>query len=230
VPPPAMNRLLHSVPITAYSSIGLRSARARGGMQASYRTLAGSAVQRAMLPGETRSYGVGHLIGRYQGPGGGWATRGVSVAKAKVWSQERTDLLGYKEWCSYLGAVIRSSIQIGNAPPLLDLRFPQRLERFPATPIVVLLDPALLQGNTAVRLPGKWCDVLSFEIEPTRIDDRRCHLSFKRDGIEHWICMPMDGSPPKAKISSSISWAPTSTFPNCSPSIARPSILPMGHR
>lgn len=194
VPPSAMNRLLHSVPIAAYSSIGLRSARARGGIQASYRTLAGSAVQRAMLPGETRAYGVGHLIGRYRTPSGGWGTRGVSVAKAKVWSQECTDLLGFKTWCFDLGTVIRSSARVGSTPPLLDIGFPRKLERFPATPIVALLDPALLQGDTMVRLPGQWCDVLTFAIEPTRLDDRRCRLSFKRDGIVRWNCdMHADG-------------------------------------
>ena len=188
--PSAMNRILHSVNIAGYSSIGLRSARAAGSRNASYRTLAGSTVNQALLPGEARAYGVGHLIGRHTGPAGQPASMGVSVARAKIWSTDRADLLGYREWCANIGRMARSASAVGNAAPLLAITLPQRLERYPDTPIVAVLDPTLLQGDVLAILPsGATPSLALFSIEVTRQNDACCCLTFVLDGKPTWECL-----------------------------------------
>ncbi len=84
ISPQLINRWLWRQDLVAYSSVGMRSARAPGARQASYRMLAGSTVEGALLPSESRSYAVGHLIGRRR-DGERIVGIGVSIQRSKIW-------------------------------------------------------------------------------------------------------------------------------------------------
>ena len=139
VPPEDLNHLLHAVHVLSYSSVGLRSARAAGLRQPSYKTVAGPAVNQAVLPSEAIAFGVGHLIGRYRHASGTVEGIGVAVARGKIWSPGSKTLLAYRTWCHWAAKVLHASVAAGQCAPLLEVPMPRRLHAFPQHPIAVLL-------------------------------------------------------------------------------------------
>ena len=182
VPATAMNRFLHGLDVLSYSSIGMRSARAPSPHQATYRMIASSAAQRAVRQGESRSYGVGHLIGRHRSSDGAVHAIGISVAKRKVFSPETGDLLGYKEWCRRVGALMQAAGAVAGRAPLLDLQMPTDVGAFDSDPLVALLDWQLTQGGTMVLLDSRPADLADMELLTEPIDRSCYRIRFELDG------------------------------------------------
>lgn len=166
VDPAWLDRLLTSVAIADYHSVGMRSARAAGGRLAAYRMMAGAGVNNAVLPSETRSYGTGHAIARVRNPmtatsatvGGtaavaaGITSLGVSYGRAKVFSPDLAQLLDFKRWCHRLGELASMHGSVApSGPPGLAILSPRKISAFPDDPYLVLVDPSLIgRGLTLV--------------------------------------------------------------------------------
>ncbi len=180
---PAMNRFLHGLDVLSYSSIGMRSARAPSPHQATYRMIASSAAQRAVRQGESRSYGVGHLIGRHRSEDGAVHAIGISVAKRKVFSPETGDLLAYKEWCRRVGALMQAAGAVGGRAPLLDLQMPADVGAFDSDPLIALLDWQLTQGGTMMLLDSGPTDLADMELLVEPIDVSSYRIRFEFDGV-----------------------------------------------
>lgn len=159
VDPLWIDRLLTSVAIAGYHSVGMRSARASGGRLAAYRMMAGTSVGGAVSPSETRSYGTGHTIARVLDPMKVTAAQiesgeittanvtslGVSYGRAKVFSPDLAPILEFKRWCERLGFLVDSQGDASPAgPPLLQLYSPRRMESFPENPYLALVEPNLI--------------------------------------------------------------------------------------
>lgn len=193
VSPTAMNRLLWGLNLQGYSSVGMRSTRASGGRDASYRTAAGPAVQRAVMPSEARGYGVGHLIGNYLDDRNRSRSVGISVAKAKVWVPENVDLLSYRNWCREVSALISAGGTVAANAPLIDLLMPERLERFPELPVAAVLHHRLFNRGIRILDNANEMEIALFDITPVRLDDRTCRLVFEYEGIQRAIVLGTDG-------------------------------------
>lgn len=192
--PAGINRLLWSLNIQAYSSVGMRSARGSGGNQASYKTVAGSSANRAIMPSESRSFGVGHLIGYYLDADKRARSVGISVAKAKVWVPETVSLLEFKEWCGELAGLITSAKKVESRAPLLDLLMPERLETFPEDPITAVLHPSLLNHGFLVQIGEDWVEIEALEIRADRHSSTECRLLFGYDEVSVSVKLGVDGS------------------------------------
>ncbi len=185
IPPEDLNRLLHSIHVLSYSSVGLRSARAPGLKQPSYKTVAGSGVHQAVLPSEALAFGVGHLIGRYRDASGAIEGIGVAVARGKVWSPGAQTLLAYRTWCKWVAELLHASITAGHSAPLLEVPMPRRLHAFPDHPVAVLLHQRLLDGTYAVLVNGSDpVELLLLELVATRTSDYDCTLTLSHEGSQ----------------------------------------------
>jgi hypothetical protein len=177
VAPQQINQWLWQQNLVAYSSVGMRSARMPGARQASYKMLAGSAVEGALLPSESRRYAVGHLIARRL-QGTTHIGLGVSIGRSKVWETTVADsLLDFHDWCKTISLAISTAATVQTTAPNLQLALPTALVRFPDRPLAIVLDPSLLQGNTSILLPGVGAlEVTLFEFVAERIDDDRLRI------------------------------------------------------
>jgi superfamily II DNA or RNA helicase len=158
VDPLWLDRLMNSVAIAGYHSVGMRSARAPGGRLAAYRMMAGTSVGTAVLPSETRSYGTGHAIARVRDPmtvsatspvtqqlAGSITSLGVSYGRGKVFSPDLAQLLEWRRWCERLGLLVHEQRQLRpSGPPALALLSPRRLAEFPDHPYLALIEPDLI--------------------------------------------------------------------------------------
>jgi superfamily II DNA or RNA helicase len=182
VSPQLINRWLWRQDLVAYSSVGMRSARAPGARQASYRMLAGSAVEGALLPSESRGYAVGHLIGRRR-QGTQQVGVGVSIRRSKIWETTIADsLLAFRDWCTSLADALGTEGPAELTVPRLQLSLPGPLEQFPDLPLAVVLEHTLLQGDTSVFFPGRGAvDIMLFETPVERVDDGRLLVSWAFD-------------------------------------------------
>jgi superfamily II DNA or RNA helicase len=172
ISPQLINRWLWDQDLVAYSSVGMRSARAPGARQASYRMLAGSTVEGALLPSESRAYAVGHLIGRRR-EGTQFVGIGVSIQRSKIWETTAAEsLLAFQEWCAGLANALGGGATASAMAPRLHLALPGTLERFPEHPLAVVLEHLLVQSTTAVHVHGRgWVDAVLLECEVERISD-----------------------------------------------------------
>lgn len=192
--PTGINRLLWSLNLQAYSSVGMRSARSKGGNQASYKTVAGSSANRAIMPSESRSFGIGHLIGYYTDSDNRTRSLGVSVAKAKVWVPELVSLLEFKEWCSEIARLVTSSKKVKSQAPLLDLLMPERLDEFPDGPVAAVLHPALVNRGLLVQINGERIELDAFEITPEKSSSTKLRLTLGYDEASVAVDLSPDGS------------------------------------
>lgn len=183
----ALNRVLWGMGIVAYSSVGMRNARARAAMRASYRTAAGSAVQQAVNPTEARGHVVGHLIARRQTESG-YKGVGVSASRGKLWEPDSCDLMSYKTWCQGIANFLRTGNATSQRAPLISLMMPIELEFFPDVPICAIFDPTLLYGLDVHLGEGRWVPFIDCEVKVARISEAFCELSFYYDGQVTWEC------------------------------------------
>ena len=192
--PSGINRLLWSLNLQAYSSVGMRSARGRGGNQASYKTVAGSTANRAIMPSESRSFGVGHLIGYYMDAENRTRSLGVSVAKAKVWVPEVVSLLEFKEWCGEIARLVTSSKAVKSQAPLLDLLMPERLEEFPDKPVAAVMHPSLLNQGLMVHLGNEEIELDAIDIKAERLTPSKLRIHFGYDEFTVAVDLSLDGT------------------------------------
>jgi len=185
IPPEDLNRLLHSIHVLSYSSVGLRSARAPGLKQPSYKTVAGPAVNQAVLPSEALAFGVGHLIGRYRDASGAIEGIGVAVARGKVWRPGSQPLLAYRTWCTWIADLLHASVAARRSAPLLEVPMPRRLHTFPDHPVAVLLHQRLLDGTYGAIVTGSDpVDLLLLELAAMRTSDYDCALTLSHEGSQ----------------------------------------------
>jgi Type III restriction enzyme, res subunit len=160
VDPTWIDRLMSSVVLAEYHSVGMRSARAAGGRLAAYRMMAGTNVGGAVLPSETRSYGTGHAIARVRDPMAITAdmvasgvdpvparitSLGVSYGRATVFSPDLAQLLDFREWCDKLAELVDARAdETPGGLPRLQLLSPRRMQTFPEMPYAVVAEPMLL--------------------------------------------------------------------------------------
>lgn len=203
VDPIWMDRLLSSLAIADYHSVGMRSARAAGGRLAAYRMMAGTSVGSAVLPSETRSYGAGHAIARVRDPMSTTAadviagtapvaavtSLGVSYGRAKVFSPDLVDLLEFKRWCLRLAELVDAQREAQpSGPPALALRSPRGMSEFPAQPYVAVLEPHLIgRGYYLVNVQtGQSANLEELELDVEPSAPTRLRLRGSLDGAEAW--------------------------------------------
>lgn len=192
--PQDLIRILWGARVESYSSVGMRSARPPGGRQASYRTVAGTGANEAVMPVESAGYAAGHLIGRGRDANEQYKWLGVSIGKAKLWSTDSVDLLNFKRWCGTIGSY-RATRPPSAYAPALALTIPERLVGFPdAGAVATLLLPALIGGDAFIELPnGELIDLALPEMTAERLSERIVRLSVAYEG-EIWRCdMRSDG-------------------------------------
>jgi superfamily II DNA or RNA helicase len=170
-----------------YSSVGMRAARAPGARLASYRMLAGSAVQGAISDSEARSHAVGHVIGR-RSVAGKTHGMGASLKGAKIWETEGCgSLLEFREWCDELADVLAAGgAQHARIPHLEQLSLQELLTRFPANEIAAVLDHRLLQGGFELRVGDAGHDLAQLELIPSRLSDRDLRLELQLEAQTLW--------------------------------------------
>jgi hypothetical protein len=170
-----------------YSSVGMRAARAPGARLASYRMLAGSAVQGAISDSEAHSHAVGHVIGR-RSVGGKTHGMGASLKGAKIWETEGCDsLLEFREWCDELAEVLTAGgAQHARIPHLEQLSLQELLTTFPANEIAAVLDHRLLQGGFELRVGDAWHDLAQLDLIPSPLSDQALRLELQLEAQAVW--------------------------------------------
>jgi superfamily II DNA or RNA helicase len=160
VDPLWIDRLMSSVVLAEYHSVGMRSTRAAGGRLAAYRMMAGTDVGNAVLPSETRSYGTGHAIARVRDPmlisadmvaagidpvPARITSLGASYGRATVFSPDLAQLLDFRRWCDRLAELVYARGHAAPAGlPRLQLLSPRRMQEFPEMPYAAVIEPTLL--------------------------------------------------------------------------------------
>lgn len=113
---PAKSRLLDPERINTYleglerhsiSAVGVRTTSGRSGT--SYRNYLGSGVDRGLRRVDTAGAALGHVNLQYVGPGGGSASGGASMEKAKIWLTRYVPLADYNEWIDTVVTGIREA-------------------------------------------------------------------------------------------------------------------------
>jgi hypothetical protein len=171
----------------AYSSVGMRAGRAPGARLASYRMLAGSAVQGAISDAEARSHAIGHVIGRRFSEG---QSRGVgaSLWGAKIWNTEGChSLLEFRDWCDELASVLGNKhVPSATIPHLEQVGLQQLLLAFPEHPIAAVLDHRLLQGSHAIVDSDSQQDLIDYELLASRSDSSTLTLELQLEAETIW--------------------------------------------
>jgi hypothetical protein len=185
--PELVTRYLESEGPENYSSVGMRAARAPGAKLASYRMLAGSAVQSAISDSEARSHAVGHVIG-HRNVGGRTHGMGASLKGAKIWETEGCEsLLEFREWCDELAAVIAAGgAQPARIPHLEQLSLQELLTAFPPNEIAAVLDHRLCQTGFELRLDDAGHDLTQLELIPKRLSDQELRLELQLEAQTLW--------------------------------------------
>lgn len=204
VDPTWIDRLMSSVVLAEYHSVGMRSARAAGGRLAAYRMMAGTNVGSAVLPSETRSYGTGHAIARVRDPMTVTAdmvasgvdpvparitSLGVSYGRATVFSPDLAQLLDFRQWCDKLADLVDARAnETPGGLPRLQLLSPRRMHTFPEMPYAVVIEPTLLGQGIRV-IDARSGDSWPIELPDLIIDRRSDHdldLHAEVDGQAIW--------------------------------------------
>jgi superfamily II DNA or RNA helicase len=185
ISPQLVARYLWDATVASYSSVGMSSTRAAARI-ASYRMLAGSAVEGAVSLADTRGYGLGHVIGR-RSDGGKLTGMGVSMKKSKIWESANCEsLLDFREWCETLAVAIRTDAATAESVPHLQLRLPQQLHAFPSHPIAAFLDTRLVRGDTFAILDGERVDLGSLQLVASSLADDELRLVLGFDDGAIW--------------------------------------------
>jgi superfamily II DNA or RNA helicase len=185
IPPNLLARYLQSRQPQNYSSVGLRAGRAPGARLASYRTLAGSAVEGAITDTESRSSALGHVIGRRLDEGQSTGM-GVSLAGAKIWETEAcASLLEFRDWCDELADLL--AVGAANSVPLLD-RIPlqRTLIAFPERVVTAVMDNRLLHGGYRALVEDTFRDLNEMELVPIRLSARSIRLDLRFEDTPVW--------------------------------------------
>ncbi len=170
-----------------YSSVGMRAARAPGAKLASYRMLAGSAVQGAISDAEAKSHAVGHVIGR-RSVGGRTHGIGASLKGAKIWETDGCQsLLEFRQWCDELADVLTNGAAApGRIPHLEQLSLQRLLVAFPEREIAAVFDHRLLQGGFELRIGDARHDLNQLDLIPERLSDTELRLELQLEAQMLW--------------------------------------------
>lgn len=105
--PERINTYLEGLERHSISAVGVRTTSGRSGT--SYRNYLGRGVDRGLRRVDTAGAALGHVNLQYVGPGGGSASGGAAMEKAKIWLTRYVPLADYNEWIDSVVTGIRAT-------------------------------------------------------------------------------------------------------------------------
>lgn len=172
--PDRLHHLFDSLARVSVSNVGVRSTQLGGRGTTSYRTFAGSRVDRGIRESDTSNGAIGHAMAQIsRGPGESAYTVGIAVEKSKIWESRYVSLRGYDEIVSGYAAEYWSASAV--ADPLLPaVSRGSRVTNFPASEVIVAeLDVQSLEEGWATE-DGR---LLSDYVLAVEINDSRTQLT-----------------------------------------------------
>lgn len=147
--PGLLHEAFDSLPRISVSSVGVRNTYAGRGT-ASYRSFAGSGVDRGLRDADTAFGSLGHAMIQVSDPDGVF-TAGVSPAKWKYWESRHVPLRAYDEWLTGLAERYWFPPSSPTGQLLPQVLRGKRLAAWPASPpLVALLNHALIGTGWSV--------------------------------------------------------------------------------
>lgn len=162
--PDRMQDAFDALPRVSVSNVGVRNTYAGSRGTASYKTFAGSGVDRGMREGDTAQSAIGHAMAQVsRGDGKGAYNAGIAVEKAKFWESRPTPLREYEDIMRDFARRYWSSGRSIN-PLLPDVARGSALATFPQCPVVfVELHHRLLGGDW--HLDGELLEVADIHVD-----------------------------------------------------------------
>ena len=132
-----------SLPRISVSNVGVRNTYGGGRGAPTYKTFAGSAVDRGLREADTAQSAIGHAMAQVQEPGSTYTT-GISTGKGKFWEARYVPLRVYQDLLN--GFAERYWSPTPGANPLLpDVARGSRIEAFPTSDVVAIeMNPNLV--------------------------------------------------------------------------------------
>lgn len=146
-----LNRALNELEAPEFFNIGMRN-RVASNTTESYRMIAGSSADRAILKSDSRLYHRGHVFGRAS-EDGRRVTIGLSSA-SKIWSNNSSKLPGLIEWCQTLARRITSENTPVTGSGLDFLDVGEEIHELPPGIVGVAWPVAIFQNPPIVQFPG----------------------------------------------------------------------------
>jgi hypothetical protein len=146
-----------TLPRISVSNVGVRNTYAGGRGAPTYKTFAGSAVDRGLREADTAQSAIGHAMAQVQETGTTYTT-GISTGKGKFWEARYVPLRTYQDLLN--GFAERYWSPAPDANPLLpDVARGSRIEAFPTSDVVAIeMNPNLVgfgwstTGGTPIEL------------------------------------------------------------------------------
>lgn len=146
-----LNRALNELETPEFFNIGMRN-RVASNTTESYRMIAGSSADRAILKSDSRLYHRGHVFGRAS-EGGRRVTIGLSSA-SKIWSNNSSKLPGLIEWCQILARRITSENTPVTGSGLDFLDVGEEIYELPPGIVGVVWPITVFRNPPIVHFPG----------------------------------------------------------------------------
>ncbi|ORA76765.1 helicase [Mycolicibacter kumamotonensis] len=152
--PGRLQRAFDTLPRLSVSNVGVRNTYGGGRGSASYKTFAGSGVDRGMREADTAQAAIGHAMAQVgQGPGNAAYNTGIAVEKAKMWESRYVPLREYDGALMDFADRYWSSAQIV-APLLPAVARGVRFDNFPQAPVAAMEMHHLLLASEWTTLDG----------------------------------------------------------------------------
>ncbi|MGU3500926.1 DEAD/DEAH box helicase [Mycobacterium sp. C31M] len=146
--PERLQRAFDVLPRLSVSNVGVRNTYGGGRGSATYKTFAGSGVDRGMREADTAQAAIGHAMAQVgDGAGSAAYNTGFAVEKAKIWESRYVPLREYDGALMDFADRYWSSAEIV-APLLPAVARGIRLDRFPEVPVAAIeMHPLLLASE-----------------------------------------------------------------------------------
>lgn len=170
-----LNRALNELETPEFFNIGMRN-RVASNTTESYRMIAGSSADRAILKSDSRLYHRGHVFGRAS-EDGRRVTIGLSSA-SKIWSNNSSKLPGLIEWCQVLARRIASENTPATGSGLDFLDVGEEIDELPPSIVGVAWPVSVFQNPPIVEFLGPFgatrAQLLDFDlnIDPDNSPDK----------------------------------------------------------
>lgn len=175
--PGRLQRAFDTLPRLSVSNIGVRNTYGGGRGSASYKTFAGSGVDRGMREADTAQAAIGHAMAQVgQGAGSAAYNTGIAVEKAKIWESRYVPLREYDGVLMDFADRYWSSAQIV-APLLPAVARGVRFDNFPEARVAAIEMHHLILSSEWTTLDGFPIGRLDLQHEST--DASGEHLMFE---------------------------------------------------
>ncbi|MBN7384528.1 type III restriction enzyme res subunit [Mycobacteroides abscessus subsp. massiliense] len=152
--PGRLQRAFDTLPRLSVSNVGVRNTYGGGRGSATYKTFAGSGVDRGMREADTAQAAIGHAMAQVgQGAGNAAYNTGIAVEKAKMWESRYVPLREYDGALMDFADRYWSSAQIV-APLLPAVARGVRFDNFPEAPVAAIEMHHLLLASEWTTLDG----------------------------------------------------------------------------